>query len=235
MTIGTACERQPCVSSMAIRPRCMAALALHLLVLSGQRELGLRMVKSLLVDARRLPIQGRVALCAVTSESPLVSIFMARSATWRKAHPSVVQILIRKDRALRRGDVLQIVAGAAAHALMFAIEHKACRRVIESLRSRIPMHHLEVDTVVIGMALHTCCAGRARSRKCCMKAFVLLELICNFPMAIQTLERRRLDGNLVTLDAVPGSTQALMRLCQRSRRDLRANSACSRQKHSKCD
>jgi|ERR1039458_10255543 hypothetical protein len=58
MTIGTARERQPCVSSMAIRPRCMAALALHLLVLSRQRILRLRMVKSLLVDACRLPIRG---------------------------------------------------------------------------------------------------------------------------------------------------------------------------------
>ena len=93
---------------------------------------------------------------------------MACGATWRKAHPSVVQILTRKERTLRRGDVLQIVAGAAAHAQMFAIEHITRRRMIESLRSRIPMHHLEVDAVVIGVALHTGCAGRARSRERCM-------------------------------------------------------------------
>jgi hypothetical protein len=176
-----------------------------------------------------------VALCAVASEPALVGIFMARGATWRKAHPSVVQILIRKDRALRRGDVLQIVAGAAAYAQVFAVEHKACRRVIESLWGRIPMHHLEVDAIVIGMAFDTCRAGRARSREGCMKAFVLLDLIRDFPMAIQAFERGRLNGNLVTLDAVPGSTQALMGFRKRSRRDLRANSTCSRQKHSQCD
>jgi len=221
MTIGTARERQPCVSSMAIRPGSVAALALHLSVLSGQRKPGLRMVKSLLVDACGLPIRCRVALCAIASQSALVNILMARGATWRKARPSVIQILIRKRRALRRGDVLQIMAGAAAYAYMFAIEHKTCRGVTESLRSRIPMHHLEVNAVVIGVALDTRCAGRARSRECRMKTFVLLNLVRNFPVTIQTFERGRLHGNLVALDAVRSSIQALMRLCQRSRRDLR--------------
>jgi hypothetical protein len=74
------------------------------------------------------------------------------------------------------------------------------------------MHHLEVDAVVIGMAFHTGCAGRARSRERCMKAVALLDLIRDFPMAIQTFEGWRLDGNLVTLDAVRSSTQALMRI-----------------------
>ena len=113
---------------------------------------------------------------------------MARRAIWRQPHPRVVQVLIRKERALRRCDVLHIVAGAAADASMFAVEGITCRGVIESLRCRIPMHHLEVDAVVIGMALHTGCAWRARSREGCMKAFILLELILNLPMAIQTFE-----------------------------------------------
>jgi hypothetical protein len=54
-----------------------------------------------------------------------------------------------------------------------------------------------------------------------MKTFVLLELIGNFPMAIQAFEGGRLDGDLVTLDAVRSPTQALMRLRQRPRGDLR--------------
>ena len=40
-------------------------------------------------------------------------------------------------------------------------------------------------------------------------------------MAIKTLEGGRLHGDLVTLDTVRGSAQTLMRLRQRSRRDLR--------------
>ena len=82
---------------------------------------------------------------------------------------------------MRRSDVLQIVAGAAAHARMFTIEEKARRRVIESLWSRIPMHHLEIDAVVIGMALHTSRARRARSWERCMKTLVLLRSRWQFP------------------------------------------------------
>jgi len=146
-----------------------------------------------------------------------MSILVTAGATWRQPHPRVAQILTRKERALRRGDVLQIVAGAAAHAQMFAIEHITCRRVIESLRCWIPMHHLKVDAIVIGMALHASRAGRARSREACMKALVLLDLVLNLPVAIQTFEGGRLHRNLVTLDAVRSSTQALMSFRQRSR------------------
>lgn len=234
MTIRTAREREASVSSTSIRSRRMAALALHLLVLSGQRVLRLRMIKCLLVDACGLPFRRRMALCAIDTESALVNIFVTAGASWRQSHPCVVQIFARKERSLRRCDVLRIVARPAAYAHMFAVQDKAGRRVIESLRSRSPMHHLKVDAVVIGMALHTCCAGRAGSRKRRMKAPVLLDLILNFPMAIETLERGSLDGNLVTLNAVHISTQSLMRLRQRARRDLRTNSG-SRQNQSECD
>ena len=145
---------------------------------------------------------------------------MACGAVRRKTHPCLVKVLARKERSLRRCNVLQIVAGAAAYARMFAVEGKTCRGVIKPLRSWIPMHHLEIDAVMIGMALHTSHAGRPRSRERCMKAFVLLDLILNFSMAIKTFKGGRLHGDLVTLDAVCGSAQALMRPCQRSRRDL---------------
>lgn len=146
---------------------------------------------------------------------------MACGATWRKAHPCVVKVLAGEKRSLRRRNVLQIMAGAAAYSCMFAIEGKTCRGVIEPLRSRIPMHHLEIDAVVIGMALHTSRAGRPRSRERCMQTLVLLDLIGNFPMAIQAFEGGRLHGDLVTLDAVRSPTQALMRLRQRPWGDLR--------------
>lgn len=84
------------------------------------------------------------------------------------------------------------------------------------------MHHLKIDAVVIGVALHTGRAGRARSRKRCMQTFVLLDLIGNFPMAIQTFEGGRLHGNLVALGAIRSPTQALMSFRQRPRRDLRS-------------
>ena len=58
MTIGAAGEWQPCVSSLAIWPRGVAALTLHLLVGPGQWILRLRMVKCLLVDACGLPIRS---------------------------------------------------------------------------------------------------------------------------------------------------------------------------------
>ena len=58
MTIGATGEWQPCVSSLAIWARGVAALTLHLLVGAGEWILRPGMIECFLVDARRLPIRG---------------------------------------------------------------------------------------------------------------------------------------------------------------------------------
>ena len=119
--------------------------------------------------------------------------------------------------------MLQHVAGPATHADMFAVQDIASRCVIESLGRRIPMNHLEIHSVVIGMAFDARCSRRCRSRKRRMKALVMLEFACNFPVAFKTFERWSSRRNLVALNAIRISAQPLMRRRQRPRRNLRTN------------
>ena len=221
MAIGTLTKRQAGIARLAIRSRRVAAFALHLHVRARQRKACLRVIEAALVDVGGLPVDSGVASRTIASQAALVRILVARRAVRRQAHPGMVQVFRREKPARRGGDVLHVMTIPAAHARMFAIEGKARSRVIESLRSRIPVHHLEIDAVMVGVALHTRCARRARSRERCVKTLVLLDLVCNFAVAIYTLEGRSLNRNLVTLDAVRRPAQALMRLCQRPRRDLR--------------
>lgn len=46
------------------------------------------------------------------------------------------------------------MAGAAPNARVLAVERKACLRVVKALRGWVPVKHLKVNAVVIGVALH---------------------------------------------------------------------------------
>lgn len=76
-------------------------------------------------------------------------VFVARSATGRKAHPRAPKVLSGEKRPRRCRDVLRCVAGTAAYVRVLAIQHIACRLVVESCRRRIPMDHMKVHAVVI--------------------------------------------------------------------------------------
>lgn len=71
-------KRKSLVSRLVVRPGCMALLALHLLVLSGQRVPRFRMI-----ERRRdvLPVIEVVAGFALRPETSLVKIFVARGAS----------------------------------------------------------------------------------------------------------------------------------------------------------
>lgn len=131
----------------------MAFLAGKVEVRSGQRIAGFRVVEVLGIDPSGLPIDGRMAERAIAAEAALVLVFMAGAAAWGKAQPGAIEIFCGQECALRYGDVLRVVAGTAADTLMFTIERVSGLCMIESLGCRIPVHHLEIGAVVIGVAL----------------------------------------------------------------------------------
>lgn len=101
----------------------------------------------------------------------------------------MIEVFGGEQRARRQGNVLHAVAIPATHAGMFALQHIACRCVIESLWRRIPMDHLEIHTVVVGVTFDAGSTSWTGSGKRRMKALVLLDLTCDFPVALKTLER----------------------------------------------
>jgi hypothetical protein len=122
-------------------------------MLASERETGFCVVEVLTVNACGLPADGGVAPSTFRSKAALVLVFMAGAAAWGKAQPGAIEIFCGQECALRYGDVLRVVAGTAADTLMFTIERVSGLCMIESLGCRIPVHHLEIGAVVIGVAL----------------------------------------------------------------------------------
>lgn len=195
-------------------------------VLTGQWIPGCRVVESLFLNARCLPVGGRVTPRAFRAKAPLVFVLMAGNAARREPHPRTIQIFVRQQRTRRCGNVLRRVARAASDSRVFAVQKKACCGVIKTLRSRIPVNHLKIRPVVIRMAFHACLAWQAGAGKCCVQSLVLLNLRGNFLVAICAPERWRLCIDLVTFDAVRTPAQALMRTHQRAGRNLPARTSC---------
>lgn len=81
-------------------------------------------------------------------------ILVAIAAVRRQPHPCAAQILIRQQSPLRSGDMLRRVARAAAYANMLAVERIAGLRVIKSPWRGVPVDHLKIRPVVIGVAFH---------------------------------------------------------------------------------
>jgi hypothetical protein len=190
MTVGAFCEWYAFVAGLTIRARRVATLARYVPMRAGERVGRLRMVKMLTVDTRCLPVDGRMAVRAIGPKAALVWILMAGSATRRQAKPGPIQIFTGEQCARLSGDVLHIVARAATHANMLAVESISRLGMVESARSRIPVHHLEINPVVVGVALYACGARRCGTWKSRMKPFVLLDLGGDFPMALETPKYR---------------------------------------------
>lgn len=71
---------------------------------------------------------------------------------------------------------------------MLAIEHVSSLRVIESLWSWIPVHHLEFDAIVVGVTFDACLPRRSIAGKRRMQTPVAIDFSGDLAMAIETLE-----------------------------------------------
>lgn len=170
------------------------------------------MIEVLAIDGGRFPIDRRMTPGTIVSKTAQVVVFMACSAGGRKSEPRVPKVFSVEKRSLRRRDVLRRVTRTAAHSNVFAVERVACLRVVETRSCRIPMDHVEVHAIVVGMAFDACGSGRARTRKGRMQAFVLLQLHGNFTVALETAKGGSLGRNFMALRAVGIPAQALMGL-----------------------
>ena len=136
------------------------------------------MIEPLLFDLRVLPVRRVVAIGAGGSEAALVHVFVAGDALRRKAEERPAQVLLQllQKSARRRLDIFRLVALPAIDGRMFAVQHVARLRVIESLVGRLPVQQGEVLAVVVGVALDARLARPPRIRIGAVQAAVLLQL-----------------------------------------------------------
>jgi len=189
-------------------------------VLSSERVAGFGVIERLLVELGALPRGGVVALQAVGAKAALVVILVTGAARSDETHPGAIQVLALKQRPFGGGYVLCGVATAASRGGVLAIEHITGLRVVKPLRRGVPMDHVEVLAVVIRMAFDACRAGRSGQRIGGVQAMVAVHFGGDLAMTLRAAERRGSRGDGVALGAVGGAVEALMRPCQRTRRDL---------------
>lgn len=187
---------------------------------AGQWVARFGVIEILLVDGGSLPSRGRMASRTPTPQAALVLVFVACAAAWRKPHPRAVQILARKYKSRLGRNVLFAVACAAAYAHMLSVQRVPGLYMVEARWRRVPVHHLKVDAVVVGMTFRARRAGRTRTRIRGVQSAVLIEFCCDLFVTFKAPERRRSGRDRMTLRAVCISAQALMPSRQRPGRNL---------------
>ena len=202
MTVRAVGELQAGVTWLIVGAGRMAALAQHIAVFASKWELSFRMVEILTINFSGLPIKSGVTARAVRSQAALMFILVAVNTGWRQAEPCAIEIFTGEQRAGRRRNVLRGVTGTAADVGVFAIEAIAGLGVIEAARSWIPMHHLKICTVVIGVALDASGARNWRARIGSVQAAVLLQFVGDFLVTFSAAEFRRSRRDRVAFSAI---------------------------------
>src|SRR5579871_1972717 len=213
-------ELETGVDRHAVGAGLVAFLAGRCGVLSGEGETRLGMIERLLFDLCALPRSGVVALQAILAKPALVLVLVASGAGGAQAHPGVIQILLGEERTRCRSNVRRSMTLAALRGRVLSIKDVPGLGVIEALRRRIPMQHVEVFAVVIGMALDACSSGRACLRIGGVQATVRLQFVADLAVAFDAAETCRAGGDRVALRAVGRAVEAFVCLRQRARRNL---------------
>ena len=231
MAISAVCKFETCVVQLAVIRSRVTALAQHIAVFACKRKLCLRVIELLPVDCRALPSARRVAPRAISTKAALVLVFVAIRATCRQSKPSAIQILARKYRASLLGNMLRSVAGSTFHTDVLSIQTVSGLRVIESTRRRIPMHHLKISAVVIGVTFDASRSGHLRPWKRRMQSAILLKFSGNFLVAFQAAELGRSRRHGMALRTIGSSIKALMSPRQRAWRNL----SCAESGEERCE
>ncbi len=213
-------EFESCVAWQPTLAGCVALGTGRGEVLAGERVACLGVIECLLVELGALPRGGVVALQAVGAQAALMVILVAGGARGAETHVGAIQVLGLQNRPLCRGDVLRGVAAAAGGGGVLSVQNVAGLGVVESLRRGIPMDHIEVFAVVIGVALDAGLAGRAGQGIGGVQAVMAVDLGGDFAMALHAAKGRRPRRDGVALGTVGGPVKALMRLGEGARRNL---------------
>ena len=136
----------------------------------------------------------------------------------------MVQIFHLNARAQGRRNVVGLVTFLARYSLVFPFEWIPSLIVIQGFFvRRIPVNHIKIRAVMIGMALRALLARGIRPGEGGMKAPFIGNTIADFRVASETLQLRLAAPELVALGAVRRSTELLVRSGKWTGRNLRVS------------
>lgn len=216
VTVIAFAERQALVARSAAGIWRMAFLALHLLVKSSQRITGFVVVE---FSGSVLPVDEIVALDAILTKTSLMEILVASHASLRDPKERLAQVLHLDLGALGGWDFVGSVALVACQTGVLAFEKVAGFLVVELVR--IPLDKGEVDAVVIGVAADALLARPGRNVIRPMQPALGVDSLADVGMAVAAFELRLSAPDFVTVGAVQGAVEILVRPGKRAGRDLR--------------
>jgi len=197
--------------------RLVAFFASHLDVESRQRISRLRVVKLL----RCFPVARVVAARAILSKLPLVVILVAADAFLRQPQVTLVQVLVLNQASFRRRDVLRCVALLALNLCVLSIKRISAQLVIELLEGYVPVNQIEIGPIMLQVAAHAILAVGILHLQVRVVPVLLRKRLGDLLVAIQALKCRSLRPKLMAARALRCARQGLVRLRERTGRNLR--------------
>ena len=190
VTVCTFSKWQAGIARLAVGSWRMTAFAKNVAVFAREREARPGVIEAFLAHACGLPIDGGMATCTVRPQASLVLIHVASAAAQRQAHPCVAQILVGQQGPCRCGNVLRCMTRPTAYSDMLSVQCITGLRVIESGRRRIPVDHLEICAVMVGVTFDACRSFGAALRICRMQTTVLAQFGGDLVVALEAAECR---------------------------------------------
>jgi len=159
-----------------------------------------------------------VALQAVLAQASFVEIFMAGYASLRDPQEGLPKVFALDAGALVGGNALREVALVAGQSRVLAFQHVTGFAVIEFVG--IPLDQLKIRSVVVRVTARALLARSRRDTIGGVQPAFGRDARADVGMATDALELRLTAPDLVALRAVNGAVQKLVRLGQRTRRNL---------------
>lgn len=209
-------ETNPLQLQRLARPRGrMAFLTGHRPMFPREGESRSGMIES----RQRFPSVGRVTTLAILAQLPAMRILMASQTVARKSQESPAQILHADGCALGFKNAFRGVALGAFQPGMLALERIARLAVVKALQGRNPPDELKVFAVVLGMAACASFLVAFRNQRG-MQPAPRIQTVSNLRVALQAAEFRGACAQLMTVNALCGAAEGLVRAGKRSRRNL---------------
>ena len=140
-----------------------------------------------MIEARgRLPACKGMAARAVLAYLATMLVRVAAHTIARQAQVGAVQVFDLNARTPSRRNVLGLVAFLARYPRMFSFEYKARLIVIERFAARIPVNHIKIQSIMIGVAARALLARGIRSDESGMQASFIDHAVADFRMAFET-------------------------------------------------
>jgi hypothetical protein len=199
--------------------RAMALFTSHLFVQSGQQ-----ISRALMIEAGGLlPALHGVAVSAVGAQLPAMDVGVAGGALLRESEIRAIQVLHPNAGMIEPGNDMRVVASVAGKTCMLSNQRITGLPMIEFRGRRFPLDDVEVNAVVLGVAPRTVFNGSGTFDHRRVIPVSRREALPDLLVAAQTLQAGRSGTENMARAAVGRPAQVIVRLRERTWRDLRQN------------